>query len=464
MVTEKDRVNFLLKQGAKSGWSMEQILYEEIKEWFASVRYQTMMTAEKYYRYEMDICYEKMAKNSHRRNSKLQHGFIRKLVNQKVDYLLTKPFSIKTKEETYLKKVGTILNKEFAHTLKRVGREAILKGIGWMQVYFEDNKIQFKVIPSEQVIPLWNDQDHTKLTGVIRVYDREEYEVNVKKIVRHAEYWSEEGVSYYVAMDGGLICDVEKEAKSHLTVNGTPMNWEKIPFIPFKYNEDELPIICGLKELVDDYNYQKSVMADLLADVPNFIYVLKNYGGQDLEEFLTELGRSNAIKVDSDGGVDKLEAQINAEAYLEYQKMCRRDIYEFGRGIDTQNENFGNASGVALKFRYADLDMDANSIEEEFNHSLKQVLWFANRYLLWMGAGDYCEEEVEVVFNRNLIINEQETIADCVESRGMVSTKTILAHHPWVTNVEREMSSMKKEAEIKDAKTSVEEDEKNIRK
>lgn len=449
IITEQERMNYVLTAGAKSGLTTEQILQNEIKDWFNSKRYQDMMMAERYYRYDMDICYEKPNPNIKRHHNRLQHGFVRKLVNQKTDYLLTKPFSIKTDQADYLKEVGLILNKEFAHTLKRVGREAILKGIGWLQIYFENNKIGFKVIPSEQIIPLWNDQDHLALSGVIRVYDREEYEGSSRHVVRHVEYWSSEGVCYFVESGNSLIPDVEQKNQSHLVINGKNYNWEQVPIIPFKYNPDELAIICGLKELVDDYNRQKSIMADLLTDIPNFIYVLKNYGGQNLEEFLQELRVSNAIKVDNDGGVDKLQAQIDANAFCEYQKMNRKDIYEFGRGIDTQNENFGNASGVALKFRYADLDMDANALEEEFNHSLQKVLWFINRYLIWMGKKDYTKEEIEIVFNRNIIINEQEAIADCVQSQNVISRKTIMANHPWVTNVERELRAVLAENEEK---------------
>lgn len=447
--TEQDRINYILSACAKSGLTTEQIIKNEIGEFLHADTRHLMLAGERYYSFDMDIMHEKIRDNPNRKNNRLLHGFMRKLVDQKTDYLLSKPFSIRTQNSQYLKLLNQTFSKGFQKNLIKLGKEAINKGIAWLQIYFKDNQIAFKVLPSEEIIPLWEDNDHTSLGGIIRVYERTEYEGNQKHRIRHVEYWSLDGVSYYVFRGGNLIPDVESPAESHFTIDGKPYNWQRIPIVPFKYNSDEIPLIKGLKSLIDDYNFQKSTIADLLADIPNFIYVLKNYGGQNLAEFLQDLKESNAIKVDDNGGVDKLQADINTSAFEAYQKICRKDIYEFGRGIDTQNDDLGNASGVAMKFRYADLDMDANALETEFRGSLDEVLWFVGRYFVLMGLGDYTNEDVSFVFNRDIIINESEAIAECVASVGIVSQKTILANHPWVENVDAEIREIATESESK---------------
>ena len=70
-------------------------------------------------------------------------------------------------------------------------------------------------------------------------------------------------------------------------VNGQEQgyNWEKVPFVCFKYNHEEIPLIKFVKSLVDDYDKHKSDNSNNLEDLPNGIYVLKNYDGQDLGEF-----------------------------------------------------------------------------------------------------------------------------------------------------------------------------------
>src|SRR5690606_23549857 len=125
------------------------------------------------------------------------------------------------------------------------------------------------------------------------------------------------------------------------------------------------------KTLVDDYDRQKSDNSNNLEDLPNSIYVIKNYDGTNLGEFRRNLATYRAVKVyseqGSDGGVDTISLDIDVEAFKTHMDLTRKDIYEFGRGVDTQSDKFGNSpSGIALRFLYADLDMDANDIETEF--------------------------------------------------------------------------------------------------
>lgn len=85
------------------------------------------------------------------------------------------------------------------------------------------------------------------------------------------------------------------------------------------------------------------------------------------------MSRYRVIKIDDpDGhsGVDTINLDINTEAYKTHIEQTRKDIYEFGRGVDTQASNFGSApSGIALRFLYSDLDLDASLMETEFQAS-----------------------------------------------------------------------------------------------
>ena len=49
------------------------------------------------------------------------------------------------------------------------------------------------------------------------------------------------------------------------------------------------------------------------------------------------------------------------------------------------------------------------------------------------------------MFNRDIFINEDSMIANCVASVGIISNKTLLARHPWVTNLERELSQLEED-------------------
>lgn len=73
-----------------------------------------------------------------------------------------------------------------------------------------------------------------------------------------------------------------------------------------------------IKELIDDVNWQTSVTADVLRDIAKFIFILKNYGGQDIDQFTRELYEALAIQVEGDGGVEKLEPTLNIDAVMAF--------------------------------------------------------------------------------------------------------------------------------------------------
>ena len=64
-----------------------------------------------------------------------------------------------------------------------------------------------------------------------------------------------------------------------------------------------------------------------------------------------------------------------------------------------------------------------------------------------LAGGDFEGEEITIVFNRDMLINETEAIENCGKSVGILSNETIVAQHPWTTDVELELQRIKKEKE-----------------
>ena len=454
----------ILKKGASSIMTQEQIIQQEIKDWLSSTSRQLMLDGYRYYKGDADILSRKrmaigdggeLEEVENLANNKLVHMFLRKLTDQKVGYLLSKPLSVQTKDETYKKKLDIIFNKSFMKLIKNLGKDAINKGIGWAQVYYnEDGYLRFKRLPSEEIIPLWKDSDHTKLDALIRVYEVITYEGSIKTVVQKVEYWDTKQVLRYVKYEDSLIPDVEApEDTGHFSTidaDGKKQSfaWSKVPFIYFKYNDEEQPLIKFVKSLIDDYDRNKSDNSNNLEDLPNSIYVLKNYDGVDLGEFRRNMSLYRAVKVSDDGGVETRNLEINVEAYKTHIEQNRKDIYEFGRGVDTQSDKFGNSpSGIALKFLYNDLDLDCNIIETEFQASLEYLLWFINNDLINTKQGDHTSESVEFIFNRDMLTNETDSINNCKSSVGVISDETIIANHPWATKDELDKIKKQKEEE-----------------
>lgn len=397
-------------------------------------------------------------------NTQSAHAFMKKLVNQKAAYLLGKPFSISTEQKNLNKELGDIFSKAFYRRLLKIGKEAIKYGIGWMQVFYnEEGLLDFKRIPAVECIPFWKDTDHTELEAFMRTYTVNWYQEGGKKTeIRKVEYYDGTGAYFFEVKDGKLVPDSDKPIfNGHFTIekevamkdeNGgeigrtekvnEPQVWMKIPFIGFKFNDDELGILTFIKDLIDDYDKNNSDVSDQLQDTPNAVKVVKGYNGESKAEFAHNINVYRTVFVDEGGEVSAIQTSIDIQAVNSHLERLRKDIYEFGGGVDSQKDSQNMASGVALKFRYADLDLDASFMGTEFSASMEQLLWFICADLEARGKGKYDPDEVSIVWNKDMAQDEAEIITNINNSNALLSRETLLANHPWVENVEKEINKM----------------------
>ena len=116
-------------------------------------------------------------------------------------------------------------------------------------------------------------------------------------------------------------------------------------------------------------------------------------------------------------------------------------------GYDAKDDRLsGNANQMNIQSMYSDIDLDANKMETEYKASLQRLLWFVNAYLSQTGQGNF-DEDVEIVFNRDVLINEGEAIDNCVKSLNVLSKETVVKNHPWVNDVNAEMELINKQNE-----------------
>jgi len=453
-LTEMDRIKMILSDPEKVPMSLAQIVGEEIKEFKSSEQYKIMVEAEQYYRNRSDV-QRKTNDVANRSNCKIEHPILKKLVDQKVNYLLSKPWTVDTSNKAYAEALGEIFDARFRKKIKSLGKNAIKSGIAWIQPYFdEDGKLAFMLIPSTEIIPLWRDSERTKLDAFIRFNDQVVYIGTRKHTITRAEFWYPGGVKRFVTgLEGGFRFMVDKEygteendyTESHFVVGGKAYNWEEVPIAWLRYNDEELPLCYFVKDLIDDINWQTSITADVLRDIAKFIYVLKNYGGQDLGEFIKDLKEHLAIKVTGDGGVDKLQADINIDAVMAFLDKQRRDVFDFASAVDTKDPDLGNASGTAINFRYMDLDADCDSLGIELKETFQRLKLFIDVYLQLIGKGDFTKEQFDIIFNVDMPVNETEVINNIRVSEGILSKRTQIQNHPWVTDADEELARIEEE-------------------
>lgn len=427
--------------------SLAQIVSEEIREFRRSEQYRIILESERYYANRSEV-QSKTNSNTKRSNTKIEHPILRKLIEQKTSFLLSKPWTVDTKNEAYGEALNALFDSAFRKKIKSMGKGAIKNGIAWLQPYFNDGKLAFMRLPASEVVPIWRDCERSELDAFIRVYEQIVYTGMRKHTVYHAELWWNGGVKYFICDGGGAALEFREEdekIQSHFTVGDKAYNWNEVPIVWLRYNEEELPLYYFVKEIIDDINWQSSITSDVLRDVAKFVFILRNYGGADLAEFVRDLEENLAIKVDSDGGVDKLTTELNIDAVNSTLETRKHDLYDYACAVDTKDPNLGNASGAALNFRYADLINDCEALATEFKEMFSRLKLFLDVYFQIMGAGDFTGEEFDVVFNMDMPVNETDVITNIRNSTGIISKKTQLKNHPWVDSVEEELELIDEE-------------------
>lgn len=138
----------------------------------------------------------------------------------------------------------------------------------------------------------------------------------------------------------------------------------EVPFIPFYNNNIPTDDLVNVKPLIDAYDKVFSGFLNDLEDIQEIIFILTNYGGEDLKTFVNELKQYKAIKVETDGtgaggGVEALTISIPIEAREKFLDITRKAIFEQGQGVDPDPQKFGNTSGEALKYLYSLLELKA---------------------------------------------------------------------------------------------------------
>ena len=351
-------------------------------------------------------------------------------------------------------------NKRFFSLLLKLGYDFLNCGIAWIYICYDaQGNLALKRIKPYEIIPGWKDADHTILEYAIHIYSVIQYEgSNNEKIVEFVEVFDETGISYFQLTKGNSLVPVEPYHSNYFTIiDGEGVeegyNWSKIPLVALKYNNEEIPLINNVKSLQDGINTIESNFLNCMEeDIRNTILVLVNYDGTDLSEFRKNLATYGVVKVrtvdGSAGDLKTLEIEVNADNYKAILEIFKKAIIENAMGYDAKDDRLaGNPNEMNIQSMYSDIDLDANGIETLLQAAFEEILWFINAHLFNTGYGDFENERIDIIFNRDMLINESTVIDNCTKSIGILSDETIVANHPWVDDPQHELERVKKQKE-----------------
>ena len=404
---------------------------KRIIDWLFSKDRLEQIAGDKYYKGIHDILFRKrtaigndgkLIEVDNLPNNKIVDNQYKKLVDQKTNYLVSKSVTFLAEldvNEKLQNKLDKYFNYDFDILMKAVCTDSLNCGVGWLYPYYdEEGNFKLKRFAPYEILPIWADEEKTKLEFVIRFYDVKKYVNGEFKICHKVEIYKQDGIEYYDFINNQLIPDTTKESGAYFKINNKNYNWGKIPITYFKYNYFMLPLIRDLKTLQDE----------------------------NLGEFRQNLATYGAVKIREDGDVKLLKVEINTGQYKEFIEFIKKEMISVAKAYDAIDLRSGNEPNeLQIKSVLNDIDMDANSMDLEFKHSLKRILWFFKADLANRNIGNFFNDDTEIIFNKDQITNESQVINDIKNSVGIVSHKTLLKNHPYVYDVEQEEKQIQEE-------------------
>lgn len=408
--------------------------------------------AERYYKNKNDIMYsnkndkeENPLRNADNRISSNFHGL---LVNQKASYMFTAPPLFDIGNSTGNKRIIEVLGDKYPKTCKDLCINAANSGIAWLHYWInEEGNFEYGVVDSKQIIPIWSSGLNKRLIAVFRTYDELGEDGEVYNVY---EYWTDEECHSFRKLSSKSI-DEDFQVYTLMNMDASQISegynhdLGRVPFIPFLNNNVMTSDLDNVKPLIDVYDKVFSGFVNDLEDIQEIIFILSGYEGENLGEFLTQLKKYKTIKLDSTGedksGLSTLTIDIPIEARKELLTTTRKAIFEQGQGVDPQPEQFGNASGVALKFMYSLLELKVGLAETEFKLGFGELIRAICSYL-----NIECKSIIQT-WTRTAISNDVELSDICSSSVGVISNKTIRKNHPFVEDENAEEKQMEKEKE-----------------
>jgi len=398
-------------------------------------------------------------------------------VLQKTQYVLGREPSISVQETApgaaaYANDLHTSTDAAFMKLLTDWATASSKGGKAWLKEYRDrDGRLRQAVIPRCNGIPVYDTAHDKTLVEFIYHYPVEMHIGRDKRVMRtYAEWWTASEVTYWYADENEAFKPdpdrpgINPHFRTITYVNGEdgvtqkvkdikPKAWERFPFVELMNNEEGLSDLARYKDLIDAYDLIQSQGSNNAMDFNEFFAILQGYGGETASAIVRKLRINQAVNINGQGGnIDLKQLDLAMAGRIDWLKVLRDAIHEFGMAVDIKKADFGAApSGVALKFQYTLLDLKANALITQMKSALEQHFWFITQDISKKNAATYDPSAIEIAFNKSAIMNDMETVNMINASVDLVPERILLAAHPLVDDPDSTLKEMQKQRKEKAA-------------
>lgn len=324
--------------------------------------------------------------------------------------------------------IQRVLNyNDVAATDSELLLNALIYGRSFEIIYIDEDKQQrFKVLDSLECIPIYDNTLNQELLYVIRYYRIDSTDATKGYYI---EVYSKSGVTTYKS-------DMSYSGMS--IINEVQHYYNQVPITVFSLNKEEVSIFDKVMTLQDAYNNLLSSEVDDFQAFCDAYLVLKGCTADD--DDIATMRENRVLILEADAAAEYLNKNISDTQIENILKNINDQIHKIAASPDFSQESFGTSSGIALRFRLLGFENAASAIEKNMTKALQKRIELISAVLkLTSETGEAVWRDIDIVFKRNIPVDNTEAANMVNILRGIVSDKTLISQLPFISDAEHEV-------------------------
>lgn len=264
-------------------------------------------------------------------------------------------------------------------------------------------------------------------------------------------------VRYYLDSDNclhGSVSDettvryfTNKGSALHFTEEENAHGFDGVPAVEYVENEERMGVYESAMPIINAYNKALSEKAN---DVDYFSDAYLKIVGPHVDEEAVQQVRSNRIlNIETDGTSGAADAEFMGKPSADTTQenllnRLERQIFSTSMVANINDENFGTASGIAIRYRLWAMNALAQTKERKFTSSMNRryKLIFSNPV---SGMSKDAWTQLHFSFTRNYPANLSDEADIASKLAGITSKETQLSVLSFVDDAAAEMQRMREE-------------------
>lgn len=328
-------------------------------------------------------------------NNRISHGFARMIANTYAGYMHGEPVSY-TGDEQLLENLTAALNynDEQAEN-SQLGLDCAICGIAVEIMYTdEDSMERFARVNPIGCIDVRDGSVENRLSDLIRYYDTTDIETNA--VTHHVIVYDADYITHYTST--GSI-----ESLTGLTIaSQEPHYFGDVPAVVYKNNTDGVGDFEGVITLIDAYDLMQSESLNDQEYFSDAYLMLQGMDGTQPED-VAAMKENRVLLLPTDANAGWLIKQQNDTLVENIKNRLNGDIHKYSGCPDMSDESFaGNASGVAIRYKLLQFEINAGIKEREFKRGLQRRIELLCNLWSVKGRGSFDWRNVQIRFKRAL--------------------------------------------------------------